>query len=172
MERNYRPKPPLFDVNFFPLNVGIKPVCYETPKKQNQTFNKSNHPPCRACALCTQCRDYMDRTTQHPASKVGNNSLPGSQNYSPKRMEQDGATRTLLQDQTRTKPPESQLWTPELILVKITMNLQIKILHSWQIHSSRFKVYSFSLSLSQLKFSLFYLIPQLFMSRLTCPRTC
>ena len=56
-------------------------------------------------------------------------------------------------------------------------NLQIKILHSWQIHSSRFKLYfcSFLFNLTivfsslfkilKFKFSLFNFIPQLFTSR-------
>ena len=37
LEKNYRSNPSLFDLNFSPMNVGIKPVCYGPPSNKPKT---------------------------------------------------------------------------------------------------------------------------------------
>ena len=58
VEQNYRANPSLFDLDFLPLNLGIKPVLYGTPGGQHQTSHrpspKTNHQQLtRPCVLCS-----------------------------------------------------------------------------------------------------------------------
>ena len=36
LNNSYKANPMLFDIGLSPMNVGIKPVCYEVPKKQER----------------------------------------------------------------------------------------------------------------------------------------
>ena len=60
VEQNYRANPSLFDFDFSPLNVGIKPVRYGSPTSHNQTPHKHPHQPNRQKSN-RPCILYSDR---------------------------------------------------------------------------------------------------------------
>ena len=70
LERNYRANPSLFDLDFSPLNVGIKPVQFGTPGGQHQTSHrplpKTNSAEISkiisSSKLCPSCK-YMHDTS-------------------------------------------------------------------------------------------------------------
>ena len=56
LNNSYKANPMLFYIGLSPMNVGMKPVCYEVPKKQERksyTPARNNQErPCRPCPLC------------------------------------------------------------------------------------------------------------------------